>query len=294
MRTCLISLGSDGQSGENVSGDLVEAEGQRIGPMSVTEQSKFRMLVSLAGTLQNAASIALSSMSVSTLSLEIICGSLCEIENEAGIVRASALGSMEALIEGSPCNISQAQTLSRRMSEKAIQDVQKLIRKTGIEGHARGPVDAGHHQGAGPISLSAPHGFGAGNRVYTDRHNYVHQNGTGELPNSAQSSQQIELPVHIDPSIVPSVTNYHPSSNRSTSGAVTSRLIEVLEVMGAKAGEEMPSREALLQILHSRALELAGIVSQAESRVRSKDPEKDLFPSDSGPPSKFDSLGCYV
>ncbi len=67
--------------------------------LSMLEQSNFRMVVSIAGAVRDAASVVWSSFRVGGAAIEDHCDALRQIEIESDFVRASALGSIEAFSE---------------------------------------------------------------------------------------------------------------------------------------------------------------------------------------------------
>ena len=280
MRTSLLHLGSDRNSGMRVSSDLSQGVKQEgIEPLSVLEQSRFRVLVSLAGALKDAASVALSSITSGTIESETACDCLRHIEVEAGVIRASALGSIEALLDTLQYNPSLTRNLTTKISDLALQDVQSSIRNYARQATQAGFPRIRDDEGQRKNGLSECNLLENENKVAIIRENSNMNLAKAELPDASLSSDEIYSA---------NIFSERHSSSRGLEGGVTSRLFEVLEVMGANVSDQVRSRESLLQILHSRAIELAALINQGVALPNdAADSGENMSSSTSAPPGQF-------
>jgi hypothetical protein len=105
---------SDGESKVNGGKPVLES-------LSMPEQCNFRMVVSMAGAIQDAASVAWSSSRAVGAELQDISDALRQIEIESGFVRASALGSIEMFSDFSSTRVCLASGIMRQVSQQELQ-----------------------------------------------------------------------------------------------------------------------------------------------------------------------------
>ena len=252
MRKYLHTLGLHTQESTSVWN---EADTSWIQPMNAFEHSNFRTLVVVASAIQDAASVAWSSLRGIGAEAETTRDSLRQLELEAGIVRASVLGSIEALSESSSSSAALAQSMTRKISERALQ----CAPDTALESQGA-KTTSKSHTAVWSIDCSGQarrlgRRFDAGRPDTRSQHTSLN-GATQELEFGNVSAVAVAGTVKSGMSVPPAQTL---DGHQDTEGDVTFRLVKVLEVMGEQTEGTRRSRDALLQTLHSRACQIAGM-----------------------------------
>ena len=119
MLSCLLNLSEDEHTSD---GGLIQTSPKEaLESLSMLEQSYFRTVVSMAGAIQDAGSVAWCSSRAVGADLHNVCDELRDIEIESGFVRASALGSIEAFGDYSSTNVRITSGLTRQISQQVLQ-----------------------------------------------------------------------------------------------------------------------------------------------------------------------------